>query len=188
MAETFSFVVPLSWSGRPYADDSKPTSWLNVWNRPTAKEEEAVRFTFKVMGNMREEQLIQGRLDDITGGIDKTVDLEMGISNLYAACRERFELELWPDGKPVPANAEEDAEQERAIQQLWEKDPDRLVMTRMQDLRDQQLCAAEWSVLGVDLPEIFGDISILPMKRATMQSITVAYWRAKRQKEEALGN
>lgn len=206
---TFGFVVPLSWSGDPWADGSEPTSWLGLDGRAVAKEtvledatsapapvpDRVARFTFKLQASMVESLKIEVALDDVNGGIEATVDLTNAMSQTYRRMRAAFEAEIWPvsdwpEGRPSPKNDEERKAQETLIDALFYADEnatDRAALDRMGMIRDRQQVAAEWAVLIVNPPPGWESIADKPLRRGYAEAIATAYLRAKNEANAASG-
>lgn len=155
MRDLLEVVVPLRWSGIPWADGSVPLSWLaedgSEWVPEVATTdapEEAVRLRFRAP-TMRDTIKIEMALDDHTGGPAETQDLETAHSDLQALLLARYEVELWPDGRPTAETQEEQREQTAQLNARLFSDDSREVRAyrRISDMLHRAKVLAEMSAL-----------------------------------------
>ena len=198
----FSFVVPLEWTGDRWAAGSEPSAWLAANGKSTTRppptfdettdpsEPLPVRFTFRLDATMADLIKIERRVDEVNEGIGETVDLDSAIDRLWRSMRQRFEAEVWPDGRPKAMTTEDDREQERLIDQLYlspDNDRERLILNRMHMMRDRQRVAAEWSIMIVGPPDGWADIATKPLRPGVAEAIALAYMDARQKATVASG-
>jgi hypothetical protein len=192
LSHTFSFVVPLSWRGVPFAEGATALSFLAADGSEASAEADAAKFCFRLFPTGRDDIAIQSRLDELNGGIAQTVDLDRGILNLSRSLRENYEQMLWPEGRPKAETPEEAAEQEQQFSAAWnanalDDEQDRAVLGRMQHLEERQRHIAEWPLLGQGLPPAFADLADAPLPSRIREAILTCYRRAKLEAETAAG-
>lgn len=155
MRDLLEVVVPLRWSGIPWADGSVPLSWLaedgSEWvpEVPTADApKEAVRLRFRAPV-VRDTVRIEMALDDYTGGPTETQDLELAQAAHAALLRERYEQALWPDGRPAPQTPQEEQEQVLEMNRALFSDTsaEARAYRRINEMLAQAKALAEMSVL-----------------------------------------
>lgn len=120
MADLLEVVVPVRWSGAPFADGSIALAWLGAdgFELPGAAGEPpagALRLRFRTAMRMGDRAQFERALDDATGGPENTNDLEVAYHALQAKIQVRYETRLWPDGRPAAQSDDEAAAQSRQI-------------------------------------------------------------------------
>lgn len=186
---TFGFTVPLAWPDYPYKPDTSPTQWLGL-NGLVETEAEALRFTFRILPTGIELMQIERRLDEVNGGVGRTVDLDIAIGNLTANMRARYTAKLWPEGRPATGNAADAAAQQEEIDRLFYADRnsrDNKALNRMHEILERSQVCAEWKTLAVDPPAGWEDIAERPTDPMHMQAVITAYRRAKNAEERGQG-
>ncbi len=110
-------VVPLRWSGQPYADGSVPLAWLgsdgfelagqrDANGAPLADPPEgAARFRFRARFTMRDRAALPRAIDEINGGPHVTHDIETTQRVLRRALEAVYAERLWPDEDPEEVEA-----------------------------------------------------------------------------------
>lgn len=196
--DTFEFVVPVAWPSLPYAEGTSPTAWLGTDKKPIQQLDPlempdgskrcAARFKFHLFPTMQQVIKIERQIDELNGGIGETVDLQLAIDQQYAAMSRSYEAELWPDGRPKPADNVEAAAQELLLDAMFQGDrKERAVLDRLTRLRDRHRMCAEWRTLKISVPSGFDDIATLAAPIAVQEAIVSAYTRAKLEAEAAAG-
>jgi hypothetical protein len=132
---------------------------------------------------------IEVALDDVSGGIDQTVDLEQGIDLLRARLSAKYEQAVWPDGRPKAATPTEREQQEELInlQYILDSSTDRSALKRMERLREAHRVCAEWGVLIVHPPEGWADLANRPLRKGFAEAIVEVYTTAKYAEHVARG-
>lgn len=196
---TFTFTVPLDWSGPSEEEGSVPISWLAADGSTTKLAPGApmegdqlppVSFTVRADPTMLDEIKIERRLDEVNGDIEGTVDLDRAISRQYARQRAEFVTSLWPEGRPEARTTADRDAQERLIDLLYyseENEVPRLVLQRMTSLRDRQRVAAEWPILALSPPEGWEDVATRPCRVGVVEAIARAYLRARQEFDTSSG-
>jgi len=205
----FRFQVPVEWLGSPGDDGyATPSAWLDHNVAVTSDPDEAVRLRFKLHPNGIEDAAIQRRIDDITGGIGNTVDLERGIDTTRAAIMRGLGERLFPadedvgeDGEPVELTPAEQMERRDALNQAFaglhlldpsddataELQRQSSALRRMLDLQERVEVAAVWTVLGVDHPKAWKDLADMELSTAHRNAVIRAFGLARREAETTSG-
>lgn len=194
----FSYTVPLAWPGLPWQEGTTPTAWLgedgkripstNPAEIPDGTIRRVATFSFRLFPTMRESIQIERNLDELNNGIGETVDLDQAIQQLWRRLRDRYEAQLWPDGRPKAGNNDEARAQEALIDALYRAEgKDRAVIERMTMLRDRQRLAAEWPVLRVETPPGWEQIGDLRVSVEIQEAVILAHTRARLQAEADAG-
>jgi hypothetical protein len=184
----FEITVPVRWK------DKKPTHWLTANLKETKRKAQALTFKFHLWPNMREQGLIDFRYDQLSGGIESTLDLQRGLAGMQQVVREELIQKIWPptehpDGPPEPANEEEARVQDERIQELWSDHTSKAMdaLARMSMLAARLETAAGWRILIVDPPEGWEDIAEKDMPPMRREAVLNAYMRARDEAQEAAG-
>lgn len=211
--QQFAFNVPVEWKGPP--DDQglpTPSAWLGHSLEVVRDLDQAAVLRFKLYPNGSEDAAIQRRIDDVSGGLAHTVDLEQGIDSTRAAILRALTERLYPAAEDVDDEGErrelgpmEAAQRRQAVNEAFtslhtldpdtEKDGDQVRqlqrqaggLRRMLELQERIEVAACWTVLGLEHPPRWRDLADIEVATPHRNAIVRAFALARREAEAATG-
>jgi hypothetical protein len=190
---TFTFTVPLSY--HELDGVFAPKTWLTQDGGSTENEAEAAKFTFRTNTTYGDDLAIELALDDLTGGVGNTVDLQRGVDNAFSALAASA-LTVWQTRHPDAEEKPTDAELNELLRGVTSnpQTPEEHHVTRvaagferMQVLLDNLRVAALWPVIRVAVPPGWEDFATKPLPDSVKAKVVATFKGSRDEAQSSLG-